>query len=136
MHPPLGGHGSPSRDQGLTRHLPAEHPHRGLWRAHPAEDVLLDPLEVEERDQPIDDRLPARHAVGRERHAARGLEDPRVLTGPPILEGSSAGRLGHGVLTQSFSRMIVFTQPVHPDEVGGAHGGRGRSGDDHHHVAW
>jgi hypothetical protein len=48
------------RHQRLAGHLPAEHPHGRVRRAHAAEDVLLDALEIEQRHQPVEDRLPAR----------------------------------------------------------------------------
>ena len=45
------------RNQRLTQHLTAENPLRTVFRAHPAENVHLDCVEIEQRDQLRDGRV-------------------------------------------------------------------------------
>ncbi len=58
------GDGPAGRDQRLPGHLAAEHPGRAVRRAHPAEQVELELLEVEQLDELVEDGLAARPAVG------------------------------------------------------------------------
>ena len=50
---PVRVHGPPGRDQRLARDLAAEHPRGAVRRAEPAEQVHLEPLEVEQRDEVV-----------------------------------------------------------------------------------
>ena len=63
MHVALGVHGAPGRDQRLPGHLTAEHPLPVHLRTATAEDVLLDLLQVEQPDQPVDGPLAAGRTV-------------------------------------------------------------------------
>jgi hypothetical protein len=48
MHPPLWVYRPARRDKGLAGHLAAEHSLQRNGRTHPAEDVQLDLLEVQQ----------------------------------------------------------------------------------------
>ena len=50
---------APGGDQRLPRDLAAEHPGRPVRRADAAEQVQLEPLEVEQRDEVVEGGLPA-----------------------------------------------------------------------------
>ena len=69
MHPTFAGHRPTGGDQRLRRDLPAEHPDRGHRRRHPAVEVVLQSLQVEQLDQGVDHGLPAGHTVDVESHA-------------------------------------------------------------------
>src|SRR5699024_1565898 len=57
VHVTFLGNGPSRRDQRLPCDLPAKHPDRGLRGTHTAENVLLDLLEIQQPDQPIQHRL-------------------------------------------------------------------------------
>ena len=61
VHGPVRLHGAPGRDQRLPRDLAAEHPRRAVRRADAAEQVQLEPLEVEQRDEVVQRGLAGHH---------------------------------------------------------------------------
>ena len=60
VHVPGRVHGTSGRDEGLRRDLAAEDPRRALRRAHAAEQVHLELLDVEQRDESVEGDLPGR----------------------------------------------------------------------------
>ena len=64
VHGPVRLHGAPGRDQGLPGDLAAEDPRRAVRRADAAEQVQLEPLEVEQRDELVERGLAGHHPVG------------------------------------------------------------------------
>ncbi len=65
MHGAVGVDGAPRGDERLPGDLAAEDPRGALRRADAAEQVPLEALEVEERDEPVEGDLPGGDGVGR-----------------------------------------------------------------------
>ena len=75
VHRPVGRHGAPRRDERLAGDLPAEHPLQRLLGPPAPEDVDLDPLEVEQRDELVQGRV-SRRACEAETGAQRSCTCP------------------------------------------------------------
>ncbi len=99
MHPAIGGHGPPGRDQRLPGHLPAEHADGAVRRADPAEQVHLELLQVEQLHEAVEGVLAAGDAVDGElglgmAHAGQSVT-PKISTHSRSV---SDGSLGSGWL--------------------------------------
>ncbi len=81
MHGAVVVDGAPGGDERLPRDLAAEDPGGALRRADAAEQVALEPLEVEQPDEPVEGDLPGGDGgVGRCRRAQAWSSSPSRCT--------------------------------------------------------
>jgi hypothetical protein len=75
-------HGPPGRDECLRRDLAAEDARRPLRRAQPAEQVHLEPLDVQQRDETVEGDLAGRDGGRGGGARDRGSVRPALGAGP------------------------------------------------------
>ena len=95
MHAAVGLHRAPGGDQRLPCDLAAEHPGRPVRRADPAEQVQLEPFQVEQSDEAVEGDLAGGHAtdseVARAGRAQAWSSSPRRCTRIRLVDPDAPG---------------------------------------------